>query len=111
MADIEYSINPQWSEGYKNALRKWGIRAASLKKNVGYVDGLLMHHWHGKKSDRGYATRGKILVDNQFDPTKDLKYDWQGLYYLVDDGTERFVSLRDDMRAYFRSRNEDGSNY
>jgi hypothetical protein len=111
MQTIESSINLKWSEGYKQTLRQWGDRAALLKKNVGYVDGLLMHHWHGKKSDRGYMTRGRILVDNQFDPTKDLKYDWQGLYYLVDDGTERYINLRDDMRAYFRSRNEDGSNY
>jgi hypothetical protein len=36
-----------------------------------------------------------------------MKRDTQGLYRLHDDGSERFVKLRDDLRSYFAGRNED----
>jgi hypothetical protein len=74
-----------------------------IRRNVGYVDGLLAHHWHGRKADRRYRDRWKILVDNNYDPDLDLKRDAQGLYQL----TDRCIKLRDDLRSYFRSRNED----
>lgn len=107
MDDIRRSTTFPCSKGYMDALIEWGERAKKLRRNVGYVNGMLIHHWHGKKSDRGYTTRWRILVDNQFDPSKDLKKDWQGLNYIIDDGTERYIGLRDDLKSYFRSRNED----
>jgi hypothetical protein len=82
----------------------WENRAEKhIRRNVGYVPGLLLHHWHGKKRDRKYADRWKIIIDNDYDPHYDLKEDWQGLWQL----TDRSFKLRDDIRAYFRSRNED----
>ena len=39
-----------------------------LPRNVGYVDGLVLHHWHGHKADRKYGNRWRIYVDNKFDP-------------------------------------------
>ena len=89
---------------YANVLLQWQNRANKfIKKNVGYVSGTILHNWHGKKVDRGYADRWKILLEDNFNPNLDLKKDWQGLYQL----TDRSISLRDDVRAYFRSRNED----
>jgi hypothetical protein len=43
-------------------------RATVLPRNVGYVDGLVLHHWHGRKADRKYGNRWRIYVDNKFDP-------------------------------------------
>lgn len=91
----------------KNGVRQlaeWQSRAERhIKRNIGYIDGLLIHYWHGKKIDRRYNDRGQILVSSRFDPERDLKRDWQGLWQL----TDRSFSLRDSIRDYFRARNED----
>ena len=106
--NMEATIDPAFSPAYRAHLLAWQHRAERhLRRNIGQVPGLLTHFWHGRKSQRGYLSRWKILADHQFDPHTDLKRDTQGLWQLHDDGTPRFIRLRDEIRAYFRSRNED----
>jgi hypothetical protein len=100
-----------YTPGYIEALSAWESKAASLRKNIGCVSGTLAHHWHGKKRQRGYNERENILIDNRFDPGRDLRRDWQGLWQLHDDGSERSVRLRDQIRAYFQARDEDSTEY
>lgn len=107
LGNIEDSARYEISDGYRNALNAWGRRAARLRRNVGYVPGLVLHYWHGAKSDRGYEWRNKIYTETLFDPTQDLSRDTYGLYQWNDDGTDRYIQLRDGLRGYFRSRNED----
>ena len=96
--------------GYKSSVLRWQDRCLkAIRKNVGYVSGTIHHAWHGSKANRKYWDRWKILVDNQFDPYSDLMKDPQGVYQLVDHGDERSVKLRDQMRAYFASRDEDSN--
>lgn len=93
---------------YIKRLRLWQSQAEKyVRRDVGVVPGTLVHSWHGKKKDRRYHDRWKILVDNHYDPEADLKRDHQGLYQLVDHGDLRSIQFRDQIRAYFRSRNED----
>lgn len=93
---------------YKEKVLEWEFRAERhIRRNIGYVSGLLIHYWHGRKGDRRYRHRWRILVDNHFDPDRDLKYDSQGLIQLVDRGDARSIRLRDQAMAYFRARNED----
>ena len=85
-------------------LAEWQARAEHhIRRNVGYVEGVLLHHWHGRRADRAYQDRGQILTGAAFDPERDLKRDWQGLWSL----TDRSPALRDAIRAYMRARNED----
>jgi hypothetical protein len=92
---------------YRHALMQWQIRCERwLKRDVGFVPGSIYHFWHGKKRDRGYADRWKILRDHTFDPMLDLTRDAQGLYRL-ETWEPRQIRLRDQIRSYFRSRNED----
>jgi hypothetical protein len=108
IGEVDRSVHPDATPGYRAELARWQLRAERhVRRNVGYVDGTLLHHWHGKKVDRRYWDRWRILVDHQFDPVTDLKRDTQGLWQLVDDGTPRTAALRDGLRAYFRQRNED----
>jgi hypothetical protein len=96
------------SPGYKESLRIWQERAEKfIQRDVGYVNGTLLHHWHGKKSDRRYKSRWEILEEFKFDPEFDIKRDWQGLFQFNLDGTPRMLGLRDNVRRYFRGRNED----
>lgn len=95
-----------YTADYRNAILSWQRNAARLKKNVGYVDCFAIHHFHGSKLRRGYASRDALLVKHQFSPSLDLKADWQGIYQLNSDKP----ALRDAIRQYFISRNEDDPN-
>lgn len=97
-------VSPQ----YAQSILHWQHRALKgIKKNVGFVPGTIQHHWHGKKKDRKYIDRWRILIDYQFNPETDIYRDPQGLFRLVDDDSDRMIGLRDAIRRYFRGRNED----
>lgn len=90
--------------GYNEHVKTWQSRAHRIvQKNVGYVESTIMHYWHGKKKDRGYFDRNKILADSKYDPEFDLIRDTRGVLRL---GRNNIV-LRDGLRKYFRNRNED----
>ena len=74
-----------------------------IRHNIGYVKGTILHFWHGQFKNRKYIERWQILTKHGFDPAIHLKRDWQGLYQLDADAAK----LRDDIRRYFRQRNED----
>jgi len=108
VGNVHKSCHPQMGDSYKELLNDWQGRALlHLKKDVGFMEGALYHAWHGKKADRKYKDRWKILVENQFNPNTDLKRDMYGLHILDVDTSDRMIKLRDDIRAYFKNRNED----
>lgn len=98
-----HSFPAGMSQGYKDSLLRWQKRASKLNRDIGCMRGLLNHYWHGKKKDRRYSDRWKILVDHGFCPANDIYKDSQGVWCLNDDRIE----LRDDIRAYFTGRSED----
>ncbi len=100
-------IAQSWfSPGYRNLLEKFQADCDRyIRNNVGYVPGVAVHYWHGPKSKRGYGWRWAILRDNNFDPVLDLKKDTQGLYIV----NREKLKLHDDLREYFRSRDEDST--
>lgn len=92
---------------YSRKLLEWQARAERwIKRDVGYVPVTVGHWFHGNKKDRQYGTRGKILIRNGYDPETDIKYDSQGLLQL-ETHEPRQIKLRDQIREYFLSRNED----
>lgn len=101
----EFSFHPEAPEAYKKYVLDYQDRCMHLiRKNVGYVEGTIIHHFHGAKKSRGYWSRWTILNNNSFDPFLDLRTDHQGLLQLDDYAKPR---LRDELRAYFSDRNED----
>lgn len=92
------------SKGFESSILHWDARAAQyIKKNVGYVPGLVNHYYHGSLKNRKYIDRAAILVEHQYDPHVDLKMDAQGLYQW----TDRCPQLEYDIRRYFATRKED----
>jgi len=89
---------------YAASLLDWQEKCRGLTGDLGWVDTRLLHAWHGSKADRGYDTRWKILVDNNFDPDLDLVRDDRGLLGF----SGRNPVLREQIEAYFLARNEDG---
>ncbi len=104
----DYIVPADISPGYRQALMVWQERAERyIRRDVGYVPGTILHSWHGKKKDRRYTDRWKILTKNNFDPFRDIDRDYQGLFHLYDGGDVRSIQLRDQIRQYFRARSED----
>ena len=101
---IDGAAELQWcSKPYVESVLRWQHRAAVLKQNIGCIDNHAVHYFHGSKVSRAYGSRWRILLDNNFDPRTDISRDWQGVYQL----TGNKPRLRDQIRAYFRDRNED----
>lgn len=94
------------TDEYKRAILEWQYRALQLPRGVGYVPGLLLHYWHGRKVNRLYNERWKPLIEHQYNPQMDIKKNAHGVYQLCRHG-ERGNAIRDAFRAYFRARNED----
>lgn len=102
------SLPGNTSDAYKKAVLDWEKQALyAIKKNVGYVPGLITHHWHGSKRNRRYVERWDIITKHKFDPVSDLIKDSYGLYRLNMCHGERSIRLRDEIRRYFRQRHED----
>jgi hypothetical protein len=104
----ELSFHQKTSSAYQQSIMDYQDRCwASLRRDVGFVPGSLVHDFHGKKKDRRYHDRWQVLIKNDYRPDTDLKRNSYGVFQLHDDLTLRSIRLRDEIRAYFRQRNED----
>ena len=93
---------------YKKLVMQWYERCRThIRRNVGTVDGSILHNWHGRKTERGYNAKHSLLAKFGFDPLRHLKRDSQGLWQLHDDRSTAFVQIRDMMRRIKHERNED----
>lgn len=110
IGNLTNSLDPKHTESYKRWCWIWQDRVKEIRDNpsggVGYIDGLLLHSYHGAKKKRSYDKRHLFVLQTEFDPDLDLKKDHQGLWQL----TGRQPKLRDGLRAYARMRNEDDVN-
>ena len=94
----------QCGRAYARSITVWQKRAyAAVRGNVGHVPGVITHGFHGPRGQRGYEWRWQILRDHGYNPYVDLFRDDEGLYQL----TRGKPKLRDAIRAYMSSRDED----
>lgn len=101
---IEKHLHKNLTSSYKKHVQIWQQRAEKfIQRNVGYMDGLLLHSFHGRKANRKYGDRWKILIENKFEPEWDLVRNSQGVLVL----SENKIKLRDQCRLYFKQRLED----
>ena len=92
-------------KNYREMVLAWQTRADKVVGgNFGYVHGTILHHFHGPKKNRQYISRWSIITDNQYDPKEDIYYNSDGVMEL------QKRKLHDDIRRYFKSRNEDDTN-
>ena len=102
---LPHSFYGMKGEEYISKCEHWSELAAKhIKQNVGYLPGILMHHWHGFIKNRKYHSKLKLLSDADYIPSLDLQRDWQGLYNL----TDRNLALRQCVSSYLRQRDDDG---
>ncbi|NGO41435.1 hypothetical protein [Streptomyces ureilyticus] len=80
---------------------KW---SAEIDGRIGYIEGELMHLWHGETADRGYGKRYSILVEHDFDPSADIALSEDGCWKWATPKAE----LHEQVARYFTTRREDG---
>lgn len=106
IGEYERVLHGGFHPAYQHAIRQWSVRAdRHIKRNIGFVKGLILHHWHGSIAKRQYWSRQLRLMQAKFDPTRHLYRDYQGLWQLDDHAIE----LRDAYRQYSRDRDEDSN--
>jgi hypothetical protein len=98
------------TKNYRAWAYEWQTRAERhIRRNVGYMPGVVVHDWHGPQQSRQYASRELLVGRLGFDPVKHIKRDWQGLWQLHDDGSLNYIQIRDGLRQYARMRDEDSN--
>jgi len=97
----EQSLNEAATEDYKESIREFERNAAGLR--IGYIPGVIRHHFHGSKKNRKYSSRWKILVENAYEPSKHVTTK-DGLLVPT---KECPLQILADIVTYFSERNED----
>lgn len=104
--DIHLNMRPGMSAGFKRSLERWQERCDKyVKMNVGYIDGICYHAWHGRSEQRGYSRRWDITNFHKFDPSEDIYKGLNGLYRFTGEKPHLIYDLRKSMME----RNEDGT--
>jgi hypothetical protein len=74
------------------------------KGRVGFIDGRILHLWHGDLKNRRYSPRNEGLVPFNFDPFHDIAVDPTGCWRWNSHKPE----MHEYVKTYFDSRKEDG---
>lgn len=101
IGDVKSSHPGNISENYKNKLKEFEDKCAGLR--LGYVEGSIMHHWHGRIEDRKYQERWHILTKGKYVPDEDIQKDKNGVIHLTESGKR----LEQQIQEYFIGRKED----
>jgi len=99
---VESVLNYSYHEDYKNSILEYQGKIKSLR--LGYVPGMIRHHYHGSKKNRKYTERWKILIEHRYSPIQHIKYDEKGIIVPTDEFSELF---KRDIFNYFKERKED----
>lgn len=105
MDQIEKTMPSTISKDYQDTCSRWANKASfACAKLVGFVPGTITHHFHGPKAMRNYWNRWDILTSNDFEPSRDLSYDSQGVMQLC--GANKY-KIEQGIMLYNRQRMED----
>lgn len=98
--DINLFFKQGMSPGFRKALTLWKNRSDKyVKGNIGFIDGMCMHYWHGASDKRGYIKRWDIMLFHQFDPFVDIYTALNGLHKWTGNKTEMEMDVRTTMTA------------
>jgi len=105
MFDATVPATNYWgSEGHFRAVLEWQSKTKSLR--MGYVPGIVRHHFHGSMKDRKYMNRLKILQSFVYDPVFHLTKDADS--GVITPSPKFPAEAMDTIVGYFKDRKEDG---
>jgi hypothetical protein len=87
---------------YKRTLRDFERKVSNFR--LGYIPGIIRHHYHGSISSRKYCVREKILTKYNYSPTIHLTKDENGLLIPTNLFPE---DLKQCIYEHFQSKQED----
>jgi hypothetical protein len=104
IGDVRIFYRNGMTKAFEKALERWAQKCYEhVNKNIGFVNGVCYHYWHGKSEQRGYEKRWDIINFHQFDPHEDIVIGLNGLYKFRGNKPE----LEHDIFLSTKSRNED----
>lgn len=89
----KFELFLQWKQKINNYIKP---------EDVSFINGEIIHEWHGDKDDRQYKSRYDLMYN--LDISKILSLDQNGLIRINDSSN----TICDKILNYFQSRNEDG---
>lgn len=92
----------RYTESYLKSICDFQDRVKGLR--LGYVPGVIRHHYHGSKINRKYAERWEILINHGYDPILHVKKNMHGILVPTENCPAAFL---DDIMQYFEDRKED----
>lgn len=105
------AIDVQSTDGYKKTILEYQNSVKNFR--LGYIPGVIKHHFHGSKKNRKYTERWQILVKHLYDPlihleknTIDNKKNTNKFQVLIPSSLCP-KELITDIYRYFEERNED----
>jgi hypothetical protein len=72
---------------------------------LGYMDGIIYHHYHGSLENRKYKNRYNALYRFRYDPEKHITYNEDGVIKFTQDG----LIFERQIKNYFLNRREDSN--
>ncbi len=94
------------SSGFLDHFRRWAQEAFDrVRGRLGYVDGAVLHLWHGETPNRGYVRRYRQLTSIGYDPAEHLRVEPDGLWRW----SAEAETLSEWAVGYFRDRQEDSA--
>jgi hypothetical protein len=94
--------NENYHKDYNNSILEYQKKAKGLR--LGYVPGVIRHHFHGSKKNRRYTERWQVLIKHKYSPEEHLTYDKKGILVPTKNMSDSFA---EDIMNYFRERKED----
>jgi hypothetical protein len=100
------SYPEQICQEYKDKIIKYENFCRSINVSFDYINGTIVHYWHGSLKNRKYNDRWNILIDNNYNPSTDIYCNDKGLFKFTKKG-EKFNKI---IIKYFYERKEDSNN-
>ncbi len=94
--------NENYHGDYNNSMLNYQKKAKGLR--LGYVPGVIRHHFHGSKKNRRYTERWQVLIKHKYSPEEHVTYDKKGILVPTKNMSYSFAQ---DIMNYFRERKED----
>lgn len=106
LGDWKLYTDQGMTKGYLRSIERWAEKCAEhVKGNVGFIDGAILHFWHGQSEKRGYEKRGTLVNFHKFDPYEDIQQAASGLYQWR--GNKKNLEM--DIRRTNIARDEDST--
>jgi hypothetical protein len=96
---------PLRNRAFKEHFKNWTAHIdPSALQPIGYVEGRILHLWHGEARFRHYSNRHRLLNRTGFDPKRDLTLSPQGTWVWSESAPKPLKRL---VAHYFAARRED----